>query len=382
MALKLGGDRFCVRYHIRGSAAIALAKAKDICLEDTVELPDDLVPDGPIRDSILGRVEDFHSLNKNLHEALISFAVETAGSDLTQFLNVGFGNISIKPGLKLRRFELPDSFLRRFHGPRFGCAGWRNRTGVFHRPLLCTAIKPMGFTAKQCAALAREFALGGIDLIKDDHGLADHPFCRFRDRVRRCAHAVREVNATHGAKAIYIPHISGRETDALERAHFAKEAGAGGLLIAPGLTGYETMRRIADADDIALPIMCHPSFQGSYVVSPSSGVAHGALFGQLARLAGADSTIFPNYGGRFSFTRAQCADIAEAASCEMGRLKPIFPTPGGGMSLERIGDMSRLYGKDAIYLIGAGVYRYKPDIRAGCRRFLEIVEEKAKTGKL
>ena len=48
----------------------------------------------------------------------------------------------------------------------------------------------MGLSATDLAELAYRFALGGIDLIKDDHGLTNQPFCPFEERVRRCAEAV------------------------------------------------------------------------------------------------------------------------------------------------------------------------------------------------
>jgi ribulose-bisphosphate carboxylase large chain len=31
--------------------------------------------------------------------------------------------------------------------------------------------------------MAHACALGGIDIIKDDHGLSDQPFCRYEERV-------------------------------------------------------------------------------------------------------------------------------------------------------------------------------------------------------
>ena len=44
--------------HIRGEEALALEKAKTICLEQTVELEADLVPTD-LQDWIVGRLEQF-----------------------------------------------------------------------------------------------------------------------------------------------------------------------------------------------------------------------------------------------------------------------------------------------------------------------------------
>ena len=79
-------------------------------------------------------------------------------------------------------------------------------------------------------------------------------------------------------------------------------------MMAPGLIGFDLMRELADDDTIALPILTHPALQGSFVTS-RNGISHGVMFGELARLAGADATIFPNFGGRFSFSREECMEI-------------------------------------------------------------------------
>jgi len=373
-ALDLSGERFVVVYHLTGDAAEADAKARDICLEQTVEFPDELVPDGDIRAHILGRIESLVPLTGARFAARISYAIETAGFELPQLLNLVFGNISLKPGIRLERLELSPRLLQSFSGPRFGRAGLRERLGVPQRPLLCTALKPMGLSPIALAELAYQFALGGIDIVKDDHGLADQPFAPYRERVQRCADAVARANQQTGRACIYMPNVSAPADALFEHARFAKAAGSGGLLIAPGLVGLDTMRRLADDEQIALPLMAHPAFQGSFVASADSGISHYALFGQIARLAGADASIYPNYGGRFSFSHAECNSIVEGTATPMAQIKPIFPTPGGGMSLERVVEMRAGYGDDVIFLIGGGLHKHGPDLVENCRHFLSLVE--------
>jgi ribulose-bisphosphate carboxylase large chain len=375
MQINLSGERFQVIYHLAGNEAEAARKAQDICLEQTVELPADLVPDGAIRDGVVGRIESLRAVETDRFEAVISYAVETAGCELPQLLNVIFGNISIKPGIRVERLDLPVSLLSVFKGPRFGRSGIRSLLGVAQRPLLCTALKPMGLSARELAELAYQFALGGIDIIKDDHGLANQSFAPYRERVQLCAEAVARANRATGRSCIYMANVTAAADQIVTRARLAQEAGAGGLLVAPGLVGLDTMRMLAEDDELALPIMSHPAFQGSFVTSPEQGIAPYVLFGQLARLAGADATIYPNYGGRFAFSREVCRSIVEGAVVPMGELKPILPTPGGGMSLERIPDMLSLYGRDVIFLIGGGLLKHGPDIVENCRYFLKMVEQ-------
>jgi ribulose-bisphosphate carboxylase large chain len=153
----------------------------------------------------------------------------------------------------------------------------------------------------------------------------------------------------------------------LERARAARSAGAGGLLIAPGLVGLDVVRQLAADPQVGLPILCHPAFQGGFVTSATSGMAHELLFGTLARLAGADGTIFPNDGGRFTFSRAECEAIAAATGAPLGRIAPIFPVPAGGVSLERVPELLGRYGRDVVLLLGASLLRAGAAIPATAR---------------
>jgi ribulose-bisphosphate carboxylase large chain len=223
------------------------------------------------------------------------------------------------------------------------------------------------------ADLAYRFALGGMDMIKDDHGLTDQCCSPFEERVKRCAEAVRKASTETGRPSLYVTNITAPHGEVVKRAKIAKKAGAGGLMLAPGLVGFDLMRELADDDSIALPILTHPAFQGSFVTS-RNGISHGVLFGQLARLAGADTTIFPNFGGRFSFSCSECKEIAHATNESMGHLKSIFPAPGGGMSLDKVPEMIETYGHELIFLIGGGLFKHGPDLVENCRYFRKMVE--------
>lgn len=367
-------DRFRVTYQIQGNEETARKQAEAICIEQTVEFPADLLPEGDIPAYIVGRIEAFGAVEDGVVEAVISYPTEITDLELTQFLNVLFGNTSIKPGIRVVSIELSRRLEEAFQGPRFGRAGLRELLGVYDRPLLCTAIKPMGMSAERLAEIVYQSALGGIDLVKDDHGLANQSFCPFEERAARCAEAVRRANAETGLNCLYLPNVSGPVDKVVGRARFAREAGAGGLLISPGLTGLDMIRLLASDDSIGLPIMSHPSFLGSHVTSPAQGIAHSVIFGQLMRMAGADAVVYPNYGGRFAFSQKECETIVDGTEVPMGHIKPIFPTPGGGMSLDRIPELSTVYGQDVIYLIGGDLHRGS-DLVTTCHSFVELVSQ-------
>lgn len=372
-AALFSGDRFSVTYRLFGSEKDARARAEDICIEQTVEFPADEVPEGVIRDHVFGRIEQFARFDRESFRAVISYATEIAAGELTQFLNIVFGNSSIKPGIRVEHLELPESLLLGFKGPRFGRKGLRSLLQVPERPLLSTAIKPMGLSSSELADLAYRFSLGGMDIIKDDHGLTDQRCAPFEERVKRCAAAVEQGNRETGGRSIYVANITAPHREVLKRARIAKDSGAGGLMAAPGLIGFDMMRELADDDTLALPILTHPAMQGSFVTS-QNGISHGVMFGQLARLAGADATIFPNFGGRFSFSREECKEIVTGTAAPMGRVKSIFPAPGGGMSLDKVPDMLETYGRNLIFLIGGGLFKHGPDLVENCKYFRTMVE--------
>ncbi|BCX03037.1 MAG: ribulose-bisphosphate carboxylase [Candidatus Roseilinea sp.] len=376
-SLELSGHRFQVIYRICGTSDEVRARAREICIEQTVEFPEALLPDGDIRNHIVGHIEAITSIGESQHEVAISYAIETSGFELTQLINVIFGNTSMQPGVRVERVIMPEILLRAFPGPRYGREGLRDYLGVPRRPLLCTALKPMGLSAEALAKLAHTLALGGIDIIKDDHGLADQPFAPFRERVARCAEAIDRANQITGFKCIYAPNVSSWGDQTWHQARLARQLGAGALLIAPGLVSFGMLQQVANDEQVGLPILGHPALLGSFAVHPDHGISHRVIFGQLMRLAGADATIFPNYGGRFSFSPEACQAIAQATAEPMGHVRPTFPTPAGGMTIARVPEMRAAYGDDVILLIGGGLHLHGPDLLANCRAFRRLVESQA-----
>jgi ribulose-bisphosphate carboxylase large chain len=367
------GKRFSVVYQIVGDEATAWEQAQIISLEQTVEVGEELVPAGLIRDHIVGQIEQFSAEDPGSYVATISYAIETSAFELTQLLNVIFGNSSIKAGLKVKHLMLGEDLLSHFSGPRFGMVGLRQLVGVFDKPLLCTALKPMGKTPAELAELAYQLAVGGIDVIKDDHGLTNQPFCPYEARVEACAAAVAKANQQTGKQCLYVPNITAPAPLLMARVNYAKQQGAGGLLIAPGLTGFDTLRTLAEDNQVNLPLISHPALLGSSVIHPDNGFSHAVLFGQLQRLAGADASIYPNYGGRFGFSQAECQSIAVSCQEPMGTYLPILPTPGGGMTLEKVPEMLDVYGHEVMFLIGGALYSRSSDLVDNVRYFLSLV---------
>lgn len=366
-------SRFSVTYRIFATSADeARARASEIALEQTVEVPRDVVPDGFVADEIVGQIEEVGAEGEGRFRAVISFSPESAGRELPQLLNVLFGNSSIQKGLKVLALDLgPLADL--YPGARFGVDGLRQLTGCVTGPLISPVLKPQGTPPEGLARLAEACARAGAQIVKEDHGLTDQPMHSFRARVEAIGDAVARANAQKEGQTLYFANLAGRTEDLMENARFAKEAGAHGFLIMPGLFGFDLVRRIADAPDLCLPIMTHPSFLGPHVLSADTGFTHGMMFGTLQRLAGSDISVFPNVGGRFGFTAEQCREIATACLDAGGIGRPMFPSPGGGMSPDRATEMRRMYGDDTIFLLGGSLLRHGDDIGDAVSRLVSEV---------
>jgi len=342
-------DRLEVDYRITSGDPKEVARA--IAVEQTIEFPFDLAPEW-IQETVVGHIEAISG-----EGATIAYHLGVTGGGITQLLNVLWGNVSLFPGVRVIGLRLPDSYLADFRGPRFGIAGLRELLDRPTGPLMCTAVKPMGTSPEGLGHMAATIASAGFHIIKDDHGLADQPWARWSERVQVIAEHINQANEQAGTNALYMPSLNVQADRILDAAHEAKAAGARALLVLPGVSGFDAMRMLADDDSLALPIMAHPSFLGSNVVNPDQGIGHGILFGTLMRVAGADISIFPNYGGRFSFSPAECAQIKDLCHAPLGKLKTSWPSPGGGMTLDRLGEITDFYGNDVALLVGGALHR-------------------------
>jgi ribulose-bisphosphate carboxylase large chain len=365
----MAAPRLIATYALRADFASADARAAALALEQSVELPLGAVHDARVRDEIVARVESIAPRGDGRFDVRIALALSTVGRDAGQLLNMLFGNSSLHDDVELVDVELPPELASAFGGPRFGIEGWREATGATGRPLTCSALKPLGLGPEALAALAGALARGGIDVVKDDHGLADQASAPFRARVAAVQRAIAAANRATGGRTIYAPSVTG-DLDAMHaQARFAREAGAGAILVAPMVSGVASLSALAR--DAGVPILAHPSMAGAARIAPP------LLLGKLFRAFGADATIFPNAGGRFGFTRETCAAIARAARDPMPGLAPALPVPAGGMSVERVPAMRATFGDDAMLLIGGDLLAAGSALESRCRAFVAAVRESA-----
>jgi ribulose-bisphosphate carboxylase large chain len=368
-------NRFTTLYRIEAeNVDVARARALDIALEQTLEIPRDAVPKGYIEDVILGQLEWLEATPEgNAYLARISYSDDDIGGDFLQLLNIIFGNSSIKTGVKALSINLSDGISAICGGPRFGAEGLRQRAGSDRGPLIMSAIKPVGLPTPDLARLAHDFALGGMHYVKDDHGLANQTTSPFAERLHACIDAIGDANAKTGRRCSFVPNITASGGGTIENAWQAKEAGAGAVMVAPALVGMDITYQLSRDPEFGLPIVTHPAFGGAHVVGANCGFSHSLYYGQIHRLMGADAVVFPNFGGRFGFSQEQCQSIAKAGLDPLGSLKPMIPAPGGGMSIDKVDIMKAAYGDDIMYLIGGALLRAPEGVVASTRALVDKI---------
>jgi ribulose-bisphosphate carboxylase large chain len=365
-------SRLAVNYHLRADAEVeARAFARDIALEQTVELPPGTFPQA-LEARVAGRLEGLDQVAEGRWRAVISYDPVVAGGELPQLLNLLFGNISLKTGIRVAAIHWPESMLAAFPGPRLGISGLRDLCAVAERrPLLCVALKPVGLSAPELGELCYQFALGGVDIIKDDHGLSDQSPAPLCERLERCQDAVARAADRTGERSLYFPNLTSRFSELPRNLDAVREAGCRGVLISPLLVGLDTLRWLAETSGVA--ILAHPSLSGAFFAA-DHGIAPEVLLGDIFRIAGSDGVIYPNAGGRFPFSEATCVAINQSLRQPLGLLRPAFPVPAGGIDVDRVPHWIERYGPDTIFLIGGSLYA-QPDLRQASRRLLETIGE-------
>ncbi len=352
-------------YRLDVPPVAARERAELLALEQTVELPRDAIHDDRVVQQVLPRIEGLEAAGVGSTRVCIAYPLDVTGSDPAQLLNVLFGNCSLQADVELLDCELPQPLLDRLGGPHFGAGGLRRLVGELDRALTCTALKPMGLDAEALGELCFRFARAGIDVIKDDHGLADQPFCRFEDRVHACLSAVERAARVTGRRALYVPNLIGAPDALAQQLQIAQDAGVRTLLAEPMLIGLPLFHELAAR--ARMPIVAHPALAGAPRLRPE------LLLGRLFRAYGADAVIYPHSGGRFSYDESTCESLARRLCEPLGGLEPALPVPAGGMAVERVPELLRFYGRDVMLLIGGSLYRAGSALEERAREFVDAV---------
>jgi ribulose-bisphosphate carboxylase large chain len=328
-------ERFTVTYHVRSDAASIEARAWAIAVEQSVEMPLAAIDEPEVLFNIVGKVEQIADLGGGTFAVHIGLALATIGDDPGQLLNMLFGNTSLHEDVILRDAIIPQQL------PSKGTPALRQRLGVADRAFTGSALKPQGLTPERLADLAERFALGGLDFIKDDHGLADQAYSPFAVRVPLIAKAVARAARSTGHPTRYIPSLTGDLDQMRARARIALDCGLDCMMVVPMIAGFASVRALTAAFP-EVTFFAHPAMGGAARIAPE------LLIGKLFPALGCGAVIFPTYGGRFGYSPATCREIVANAA-------PALAVPAGGITLDRVTELLDFYGPDTMLLIGGNL---------------------------
>ncbi len=149
------------------------------------------------------------------------------------------------------------------------------------------------------------------------------------------------------------------------RRDLLRDLGIRAVRVSPMLAGVGLLHELAREGRLA--ILAHPSWGGVGRVAPE------ILLGRIFRLLGADASIFPHAGGRFAWSRETCRSLAARLREPWHGLAPALPVPAGGMTLERIPELVRFYGRDVMLLLGGSLYLAGRHLEERARTFVDAV---------
>ncbi len=348
-------ERFSVTYRVRADAGSIAARAQGIAVEQSVEMPLAAVDEPAVLTDIVGRVEDISDVGNGVFSVRIDLALDTVGDDPGQFLNMLFGNTSLHEDVVLRDCEIPPRFAP--SGP--ATPALRERLGVSSRAFAGSALKPQGLPPERLAGLAERFALGGLDFIKDDHGLADQGFSPFSVRVPLIADAVARAAKATVHPTRYIPSLTGDLDQMRAQARLARDLGVDCMMVAPMISGFSATRALT-REFPNIVFFAHPAMGGAARIAPE------LLIGKLFPSLGCGAVIYPVYGGRFGYSPETCREIRDNA-------KPALAVPAGGITLNRVPELLDFHGPDTMLLIGGNLLLARDRIAEESAAFVNAV---------
>jgi ribulose 1,5-bisphosphate carboxylase large subunit-like protein len=313
----------------------------------------------------------------------IGYPAHNIGAQIPLLLATAYGECASSGLVKLIDLKLPRSFVAAFRGPKFGIAGLRELVGAPDRPLLIAMMKPaLGLTPAESADVFRELAVGGVDAVKDDELLVEHPWSEMVERVREHARAARNAYEETGHRTLHFVNVTDRPDRMLDRARRAVEAGASGLMVDFMTVGVSALSMLADDPAIAVPVLGHLAFAGAVYASPRTGVSSHLILGKLPRLAGADLIVYPSPYGSLSYARSKHLRLANAMTAPLHGLAPILPVPGGGLHPGMVPAVMADLGSDHGFGAGGALHGHPDGPAAGARAVRQAMDAVARGDSL
>lgn len=309
-------------------------------------------------------------------EVGIAFPTANFGGSLTQMMTALVGNdVSTSMQSKLTDLTPWNGGEADFSSPRKTLTELREITKVWNRPIVLNMIKPCaGYSPAEGAAMFREVARGGVDLVKDDELLGSPVYNSVVERTKLYVKTAEEVYEETGHRTVYVPNISGRPSQVMDNARRVIDAGARACLFNYVFGGMDTMLELNERFGNELFIIAH--YAGLSVME--YGVSNGVFLGTLARLAGAHAvmTMCPNV--KDPTAMADFQNTVRMQHEPYGKLGAVLTTVGGGITPINQQWIQKELGEDTIIGIGGAIQGHPMGAAAGAEAAMAAVSATAK----
>lgn len=272
-------------------------------------------------------------------------------------------------------FTFPESFIKRFPGPKFGINGVRELLGLKNgEPIVGTIMKPCaGLTPKEVAEKCYQSALGGVMFIKDDEKMLGPSYCPLEEKVKLVSQALKRAEEETGRKCLYAPHIVARVDKIKDVAKRAIEWGATALMFNAVLGhNYEVLSILAEDEEISVPIYAHSGGRSGLSTGPRR--IDDTVITKLLRYCGAD--FFQH--GVFGMKEMHVASLDDGLLHNLVRvmredipgIKDMIPVSAGGLGVTNVGinlkeHKDERFGYGVALLAGSNILKHPDGPKAG-----------------
>ncbi|MCY0876763.1 MAG: 2,3-diketo-5-methylthiopentyl-1-phosphate enolase [Firmicutes bacterium] len=305
----------------------------------------------------------------------IGYPLANFTETMAALLTTVFGKLSMDGVIRLVRLDLPETYISRFAGPKYGVDGIRERLGVPERPLLMSIFKScIGQSLDDLRAHFREQAQGGADLIKDDEIFFTEEYATPEQRVIAYHTEAERAYEQTGQLAHYAVNLTGPVTELRQQAKRLCDAGAEALLFNVYAYGLDALREVAADPAVTAPIIAHPAMAGALYAATHHGIAASIVLGQLLRLCGADVAIYPSPYGSVTLQREDGDALLQALREARGHLRISLPAPSAGIFPGLVPALVRDAGRDVIVNAGGGIHGHPGGATAGGQAFRAAID--------
>lgn len=300
--------------------------------------------------------------------ATVRFPEGNVENDISSLLTMIFGKYSMAGAAKVVAVRLSNNYGL---SPKLGISGIRQRLGVFNRPLIMAIFKPaLGLSAEDHAAILKEVAYAGLDIIKDDEILGDLDVAPTLERLKACRQVIDEIKQKTGRTILYAVNVTGSADKLLEKARLLVREGANALLLNVLSYGFSVLQALAADADINVPIFTHPALAGALCAAPDHGISYSVILGTFMAHAGADAVLYPAHYGSLPFDASEEAKIKHSL-----RDRNVFPVPSAGIHPGIVPQAIADYGKDVILNAGTGIMDHPDGAASGVKAFFQALEK-------